>query len=106
MGTHPIFESDFDCLTDEMIRRLAFTLQPIRKISSTPKCPRDFREGFSIVHGRHMLPYWQDKNNKQVKIHVTNEGNQIEIPKYTIRPFMMINTQGKQPVSEEAALWT
>merc|ERR1711962_1260638 len=28
MGTHPIFESDFDCLT-EMISRLSFSLRPV-----------------------------------------------------------------------------
>lgn len=28
-------------------------------------------------------------------------GNEIEVPKYTIRPFLMQNTEGRQPMSEQ-----
>merc|ERR1712168_22044 len=37
MGTHPIFESDFDCLTEFRIREMSHTLlliQPTRKLES------------------------------------------------------------------------
>jgi len=33
MGTHPIFESDFDCLTD------AGALEPVQKIGGRISCP-------------------------------------------------------------------
>ena len=28
-------------------------------------------------------------------------GNEIEVPKYNIRPFLMQNTEGRQPMSEQ-----
>ena len=31
-------------------------------------------------------------------------GNEIEVPKYTIRPFLMQNTEGRQPMSEQVML--
>ena len=53
-----------------------------------------FLIGRSIVHGRHQLPYWTDRNNKQVRVHHLENGNEVELPQYTVRPFLMKNTEG------------
>merc|ERR1712130_652854 len=73
MGTHPIFESDFDCLTD--LRCLTGV------VSRRPSCAI-----CAVVATRnHPLPH-RNRNRRQQKVAPTNEGSgkQCESPKPTV----------------------
>jgi len=63
------------------------------------------REGYWIVHGRHQLPYWDQKDNKQYSVQKLENGKTVELPKYTTKPFKMLNTEGRQPMSEQESLY-
>ena len=63
------------------------------------------REGYWVVHGRHQLPYWDQKDNKQYSVQKLENGKAVELPKYTTKPFKMINTEGRQPMSEQQSLY-
>ena len=69
----------------------------LRKLTLTACRPRTFREGYGVIHGKHMLPQWE--GTKMKKIH-TNDGYEMEIAEYDPKPFRMKNLVGAQPASE------
>jgi len=93
MGTHPSFESDFDCLTDVSM----ISIGSLRKLTLTASRQRTFREGYGVIHGKHMLPQWEGTKMKPI---VTNDGHRMEIAEYDPKPFHMTNLVGAQPASE------
>jgi len=66
MGTHPIFESDFDCLTDgKMLETLS--QQPERLLSVKSKFDAEFRR-FAISTGKTQYDEFKDKVRKIHKL--------------------------------------
>ena len=57
---------DFIIISRMIVRRVPISFGATRTLSLSAASLRDFKEGRKIVHGRHQLPYWQDRDRKQV----------------------------------------
>merc|ERR1712168_607639 len=95
MGTHPIFESDFDCLTDML--SIGSLSKSLRSLHLTTDRSKQIKAGFGIIHGKHQLPYWE---GTKMTTRRTRDGYDMEWAEYTPKPFMMKNLKGRQPASE------
>merc|ERR1711990_991777 len=68
MGTHPIFESDFDCLTEQSMGKRAKGVwengQVIKKNNSKKKKPTDKKEG-GKVEKKYVNEFTASRNEKR-----------------------------------------
>lgn len=69
-----------------IVQRLPISVGSVRTLTLSQAGLRDFKEGRKIVHGRHQLPYWQDRDRKQVPIYNFGERLIFKLPKYQLLP--------------------
>ena len=68
-----------------IVQRLPVSVGSVRTLTLSQAALRDFKEGRKIIHGRHQLPYWQDRDRKQVQIYTFGIFRLIlEFPKYKL----------------------
>ena len=67
-----------------------------RALAQTLSLPRQFKEGYGVVYGKHQMPFWEDN---EIELKTTRSGAKIDWGKYTNRPFRMNNLAGRQPSS-------
>merc|ERR1711937_743317 len=99
MGTHPIFESDFDCLTEKKRMNLYSPHGPkylIRSDKVTSEEKFHENERFSKIDEKFGLSIWQRSSlidrrlKKNVKVGIKNESFEREIPMCMARGRMNI----------------
>ena len=57
-----------------IVRKLPVSVGSVRTLTLSQASLRDFKEGRKIIHGRHQLPYWQDRDRKQVPMYDFGKG--------------------------------
>merc|ERR1712130_567805 len=100
MGTHPIFESDFDCLTDQN-SGMKLSSKTRR---STPKPPRTFSPWLAMTFtpSARDVPCARDSLAKSLdspKNHRSNSSHEWSEVKSTVRSLVPVKSRDRRPRS-------